>query len=318
MSQITRQFNTALPRVVVGTSSLGSVLPDGLASSRAREETFAYLDALVEAGATAFDLAASYQIGGTERLFGAWMASRRNRDRLLLIEKGCHPLPVVEPHRLTARALEDDLHASLRRLRVESVDLYLLHRDDEGAPLEPVVRALERARDAGKIGGWGVSNFTHERVRAIAEVAGEPPAISSPHFSLFDWTRPPFAGCVSIAGDRGRAARAYYASSGIRVLAWQPLGAGFLGGGGGRAYASDENRARLRRAERLARGRGLTVGQIALAYLLQQPFPVHAVVASRRVETMKKNLAAEGVRLSPDELRWLESNEGAEPSEARA
>jgi aryl-alcohol dehydrogenase-like predicted oxidoreductase len=306
-----------IPRIVVGTSSLGSVLPEPLASSRAREETFAYLDRLVAMGCKAFDLAASYQIGGTERLFGAWMESRKNRDELFLVGKGCHPLPVVEPHRLTARALEDDLHASLRRLRTDAFDLYLLHRDDASAALEPVVRALLRAREQGKIRAWGVSNFAHDRVRTITELAKSaglgPPEASSPHFSLFDWTRPPFSGCVSIAGDAGRAARDFYTSSSLRVLAWQPLGAGFAAARPSRAYASAANRERLGRAERLARARGATVAQIALAYLFHQPFEVHAVVASRNVDNMRKNVEAEKLELSGDELRWLESGEGAPP-----
>lgn len=307
-----------LPPLVVGTSSLGSVVPDALASSRAREETFAYLDRVVEAGCCAFDLAASYRAGGTERLFGAWMASRRNRDALVLVGKGCHPLPLVEPRRLTARALEEDLHGSLRRLRVERIDLDLLHRDDPRAPLEPIVGALRRAYDAGKIGAWGVSNFDLERLRAVAgaaERAGLPkPAASSPHLSLFEWVRPPFTGCVSVAGDAGRAARAFHAASKLPVLAWQPLGAGFVAGRAPKAYASDANRARLRRAERLARARDATPAQVALAFLFRQPFPVHPVVASRSVENLRRDLAAADLPLSPEDLRWLGSGDGPAPA----
>ena len=122
------------------------------------------LDALLAEGCTGFDLAASYQLGGTERIFGRWMASRRNRDRLFIVGKGGHPYPGIRPNRLTAGALSADLEASLRRLGTDRLDLYLLHRDFPGAPLEPKVETLAAAVRAGKIQGWGVSNWTVPRI----------------------------------------------------------------------------------------------------------------------------------------------------------
>src|SRR5215470_1635458 len=124
---------TGLPSVVVGTARLGSVFPEPLAGRSRRERELRALDALLEAGCTAFDLAASYQLGGTERLFGEWLESRGLRDRVFLVGKGGHPYPGVRPNRLTAAALSDDLDSSLRRLRIERLDLYLLHRDFPGA-----------------------------------------------------------------------------------------------------------------------------------------------------------------------------------------
>src|SRR5271166_2115244 len=99
----------AIPRVVVGTARLGSVLPAPLTLNSSDDRTLRHLDALLEAGCTAFDLAASYQLGGTERLIGKWIASRRHRDRLLLISKGAHPYPVVRPNRLQSSAIAADL-----------------------------------------------------------------------------------------------------------------------------------------------------------------------------------------------------------------
>jgi len=184
-----------VPRIILGTSSLGSVLPDALVSAGARERGFRYLDEMLQLGCTALDIAASYQIGGTERLIGNWMHARKNRDRLFLITKGGHPYPVVQPHRLTLRALDDDLHASLRRLRTERVELYLLHRDDVDAPLEPIVATLAARHREGKIGAWGVSNWSHERIAALdalARAAGTALKASSPHFSLAEWNTPPW------------------------------------------------------------------------------------------------------------------------------
>ncbi|HZW90567.1 MAG TPA: aldo/keto reductase [Myxococcaceae bacterium] len=300
-----------IPPIVAGASRLGSVLPDGLAGRSRRERELRALDALLEAGCSAFDLAASYQLGGTERLFGEWLESRRLRNRVFLVGKGGHPYPGVRPNRLTPAALSGDLEASLRRLRIERLDLYLLHRDFPGAPLEPMVRTLAAAHRSGKFGGWGVSNWTIARIeelQAAARCEGLPPmAASSPHFSLVDWVRPPWSGSVSIAGTAGRDARAFHARTRLPVLAWSPLGAGFLvSDERGGCYGGPANVARRERARVLARERGWTVAQVALAYLFSQPFPVSAVVAASTGEKMRDNVAAAGFRLTAAEVEALE------------
>jgi aryl-alcohol dehydrogenase-like predicted oxidoreductase len=309
----------ALPRVILGTANLGSILPDAFVTATDRERAFRYLDEMLEAGCSAFDTAASYQIGGTERLIGGWMSSRKNRGRLFLITKGCHPYPVVQPNRLTPKALEGDLKDSLRRLRIERADLYLLHRDALDSPLEPIVESLATLQRRGQIGAWGVSNWSHDRIQKIsglARAAGlSPPAASSPHFSLAEWTSAaPWKGSVSIAGDAGRDARAFHRLTQLPVLAWSPLGRGFFSGGAEqradpRAYGSPSNVARRHRAEALARKYEVTLAQIALAYLFNQPFPVLAIVATGTAAKMRTNLEATRLRLPESEVRWLESGD---------
>lgn len=313
-----------IPRIIVGTARLGSVLPDALISAADRARAFRYLDGMLEAGCPAFDLAASYQLGGTERLFGGWIDSRRNRDDLFLITKGGHPYPVVRPHRLTAGAIREDLHASLRRLRVERVDLFLLHRDDPGAPLEPILASLEALEREGKFAAWGVSNWSHERIRtldAMAPAAGlSRPRASSPHFSLLEWTSPPWKGSASISGDANREARAFHERTQLPVFAWSPLGSGFFSPSGERpegdsirTYGTALNLARRQRAEDLGRKHDATAAQVALAYLFRHPFPVFAIVSTRTPEKMRKNLEAGDVSLSENEARWLDSGEGPRP-----
>jgi aryl-alcohol dehydrogenase-like predicted oxidoreductase len=315
MTPLLSSDGRSLPRIILGTASVGSVMPDVLVSTGAREHAFRYLDSMLEIGCFAFDIAASYQLGGTERVVGAWSASRRNRDRLFLITKGGHPYPVVEPHRLTPKALSRDLHASLRRLRTERVDLYLLHRDDPTTPLESILESLLSFQRQGDIGAWGVSNWTHDRVRALdalANGAGRV-AASSPHFSLAEWTGAPWKGCVSIAGESNRDARAFYEATQLPVFAWSPLGRGFFSTHGSErpdaVYGGAANLARRRRAEELAAKYEVTSSQIALAYLLCHPFPVFAVVATSTAEKMKDNLEAANLKLEPHEIRWLEMGE---------
>lgn len=302
--------------IVLGTANLGSVVPDALVPSASRERAMKLLDAMLELGCDTLDTAASYMIGGTERLLGAWMASRGNRDRVKILTKGGLPLPVVAPHRVTVRHVTADLHASLRRLGTERVELYLLHRDDAAADLPALVESLTGHQRAGEIGAWGVSNWTHDRIEAIdaiARAAGvSGVAASSPHLSLAEWRSVPWRGSVSIAGAAGRQGRAFHEKRRIPVFAWSPLGHGFFSarskGAGDPVYGSPENLARKQRAEELGKQYGATAAQIALAYVLRQPFPVHAVV-SCSVDNMKRNLEARRLLLTADEVRWLESGE---------
>ena len=175
-----------------------------------------------------------------------------------------------------------------------------------------MLEALQTAHAAGKISAWGVSNWTIPRIEAISAVARSagivPMAASSPHLSVAAWVRPPWPGSVSIAGPAQAAARAFHTRTQLPVLAWSPLASGFLssGRGGGSVYQGASNLARRERVRALARERGFTAAQVALAYCLSQPFPVSVVVAVSTPEKMRENLQAPSIHLSAEEIRALE------------
>jgi aryl-alcohol dehydrogenase-like predicted oxidoreductase len=298
----------ALPPLVVGTARLGGPIFGWTAD---RAQLFRYLDALVDLGLFAFDLAASYQVGGTERLFGKWI-SGRGRDGLYLMTKGGHPLPLV-PHRLGRRALTSDLEGSLARLRTDHVDLYWLHRDDEHTPLEQIAQVLTEFRKSGKIRAYGLSNWRAARVAALSETARtlglDPPVAVSPNYSLFEWTRPPWPGTVSISGDR--AALDYYRQADLPVFAWSPLASGFLrdAGASGGVYDSPKNHERKRRLQTLAQERGVEPSALLLAYAKQSLPLAFPVVASSDVRRMELNLQALQLRLEQKELEVLEGSD---------
>lgn len=274
-------------------------------------EAFAYLDELRDLGLRAFDLAASYQMGGTERLFGRWCRRGGRREDLFLISKGGHPVPVVGPHRLGEAALTKDLHGSLRRLGTDRLDLFLLHRDDQVTPLEEIARTLQGFVTSGKIRSWGLSNWHHERIARLREVAASvglgPPAVSSPHLSLFSWQKTPWTGCVSIAHDD--AAHNYYRGSGLAVLAWSPLGGGYASDPERNAavYGTTPNAERRRRALAVAERLGQPLESVLLAYLYHKPFPVRPVVASRVPGRLAAYLRARDVSLSDEDVRFLDA-----------
>ncbi len=297
----------SLNRLVVGTAHLGLPLSP-LSGSRAE---FRYLDELVEAGLVTFDLAASYQAGGTERLFGRWLQRSRVRERLTLIGKAGHPLPLIAPHRLGRQALESDLRGSLKRLGTDYLDVLLLHRDDRVTPLEAIARTLASFLAQGAIRAWGVSNWTHQRLAALMEAgtgAGlPPPAASSPHLSPFGWEQPPWKGCVSISDDEP--AQAWYREAGIPILAWSPLAAGFLREPtrNARVYGSPANLLRRARLLDLAAQLGLAPTEIALRYLQSLDLNVHPVVGSTNTLRMRQNARACEQALDPSEVEWLRS-----------
>jgi 1-deoxyxylulose-5-phosphate synthase len=220
-----------------------------------------------------------------------------------------------------------DFHASLRRLRTDHVDLYLLHRDDPSKPCEDVLALLARFHREGKCNAYGVSNWSVPRIEAAVrflKAEGLPSlAASSPHYSLVDCTRPLFPGCVSIAGHAGDAARVFHEQTKLPVLAWSPLARGLFGPhmpeskrppwynlGRSRSYrtfVSEANFTRRRRAQEVAQERGVSVAQIALAFLLSQPFPVFPIVGTHSVENMRRNLEACELRLTQSECRYLGS-----------
>lgn len=308
----------ALPRLLAGTERLGSVfsrsVPARGAQTKSDRETFALLDALLEAGATGFDTAASYQLGGSESALGNWLTARGLHDRVFLVTKGGHPYPLVRPNRLTVADVTRDLHDSLRRLRTDSVDLFLLHRDHPDASLESLVQALAALERAGKFRAWGVSNWHHERILLLLRTAsalGLPgPRVSSPQFSLAEWTTPPWKGCISISGSAARVAREFYVRTQMPVLAYSALGRGFFARGSREsqpAYRSETNEAKRRRLYELAERKGLDPISLALAYLARQEFPVHPVVSVSSGAHFAANLAALDIELSAEERSFLET-----------
>ena len=286
--------------------------------------SFALLDGVYAAGGRAFDTAHSYGAGEKERVLGAWLADRGVRDDVVILGKGAHPVdgrPRVTPEDITA-----DLHESLGRLGVDFIDLYVLHRDNPALPVGPLVEVLNEHHRAGTIGAFGGSNWTPARIGEANEYARAqglvPFAVSSPNFSLAEQFRPPWPGCISVSGPQGEAARAWYREQGIPLFTWSSLAGGFFSGRFSRtnldqftayldrncieAYGEEPNFQRLDRARELADERGLSIPQVALAYVLGQPDHIYPLVGSSTAEEFQQNAAALDVNLTPGELAWLD------------
>lgn len=136
------------------------------------------LDRYLDAGGNLIDTARFYanwvpgENGRSERIIGDYLRNRQNRDRFVICTKGCHPLwEAMDKKRVNPQAYEEDLNASLKALGTDYIDLYLLHRDDPAVPVETLLEVMEKARNAGKIREYGISNWRSSRIQELVTAA---------------------------------------------------------------------------------------------------------------------------------------------------
>lgn len=173
--------------------------------------SFAVLDRARECGITLLDTAAAYHQGASERVIGAWLADRGARDAILVATKVAVPL---DRQRVIASAEE-----SLRRLRVETIDLFQLHSWDAATSVEETLEALAALQQAGKIRYAGCSNWSLDHLRAAGDWAGLTGGLAS--------LQPPY-NLVQREIEHGTLD--HCAAAGIGILSYSPLAAGFLTG----------------------------------------------------------------------------------------
>ncbi len=293
----------------VSKLTLGSMILPKLSQS----EVDAMLEAWVEGGGTMVDTARVYGGGESEKMLGVWLGAG-NRERLMILGKGCHH--DENGHRVTAEALRLDVEQSLEALRTDHMELYLLHRDDPAVPVGEVVDWLHEQREAGTIGAFGGSNWEVERVRAANEYAAgkgiDGFAATSNYFGLATANEDMWPGVVLMS----EADKEWFAESGTVNFAWSSLGRGYFAGKAegpeadadvARVYVNGANAGRRARAEELGRKRGLSGVQIAGAYAINQPFAAIALVGAASIEEVRASTEAADIELTEAEVRWLET-----------
>lgn len=279
-------------------------------------------DTALEAGVTAIDTARCYM--RSENVVGEWMERRGVRDKITLISKGGLD-GFLGNKRLHEKCIRADLKTSLTALRTERIDLYFLHRDDPSKGVDGIVETMNALIAEGKIGAYGASNWTYERIEAAQEYAYkkglQPFSASQPHFSLAEAARMPWSGCLTLTGAKQAFAREWYARSNLVVLAYSPLGRGLFSGkfrgddprgakramdaAARRGFYSEENFERLRRSEEMAEKLGLTVPQVALAWVLGAEMNIFAVVGTSRGAGLLADLPATEVALTPEQRAYM-------------
>ncbi|HEX2501936.1 MAG TPA: aldo/keto reductase [Methylomirabilota bacterium] len=300
--------------------------PLGRDLSRLVLGTAAYEDAPLDVALDVFDtfrdlggnvVDTGREYGNAEPIVGRWLSERGLDQEIVVLTKGAHHDKDTGRKRVNPAEITQDLEASLRALARPSIDVYCLHRDDPEAPVGPILEVLNQHRRAGLIRALGASNWSTARLEEAARYAArhdlEDFAGSSPGLSLAAPQEAPWPGSVTI---HERQARAWYERRQLPVFAWASLAGGFFAGVRSpdvlRVYENADNRERLDRARTLAARKGATASQVALAWVLHQPFPTYALVGPRSVAELRESVAALDLALTPAESRWLDLEEGAE------
>jgi len=308
--------------ICMGTANLGGEVD--------RQTSFGLLDLYVELGGNFIDTASVYAdwLGGekstSEKTIGAWMKERGNRGDLVLATKGGHPrLETMNVSRLSPEDIAFDVEQSLTHLGTDDIDLYWLHRDDPSRPVGEILETMNRLKREGKIRAFGCSNWRIDRIEEARRYAAERGltgfCASQPLWNLAELNRGAVADPTLVAmDDEGRR---YFASAGMAVVPFSSQANGFFGGryardllpdgqGNGelvrKRYFNETSFARLDRVNGLAAETGASGSQIALAYLLAQPFPVFPIIGGAKPAHVRDSCGAAEVGLTREQADWLE------------
>jgi aryl-alcohol dehydrogenase-like predicted oxidoreductase len=286
-----------------------------------REQTEACTRAAFEVGINFFDTANAYGRGAAESAWGE-ILSGYPRDSYVLATKLYFPMS-DEPGDggLSAAQIHKQIDASLARLRTDHVDLYQCHRFDVETPIEETMEALTDVVNAGKARYIGFSEWTVEQIEAALAVPGAARLVSSqPQYSML-W-RAPEAELLALC-----------AREGISQVCWSPLAQGVLTGkyrageqppADSRAASDemsgfidrlmgDETLDAVQRLVPVAEQAGLSMADLALAWVLRQPNVASAIIGASRPEQVRANAAASGIALTDDTLAAIDAALGDAP-----
>ncbi len=296
--------------IEVSAIALGSWLT--YAVGVGREQTEACTRAAFDAGITFFDTANVYGRGAAESAWGEILKGYP-RDSFVLATKAFFAMSPRD-RGLSRKQVHKQIDASLRRLQTDYVDLYQCHRYDDRTPLPETMQALTEVVEMGKARYIGFSEWPPDRIQAALDLPGVARFVSSqPQYSAL-W-RGPEAEVIPLCERNG-----------ISQIVWSPLAQGVLTGKyrpgeplpeGSRATSSKMNRfikqwltdeilEAVDRLRPVADGAGVTLSQLALAWILRQPNVAAAIVGATRPEQVRENVAAAGLRLSDDVLRAID------------
>ena len=300
----------------LGAMTFGAETPEA--------DAFAILDAYLDAGGDFIDLADVYAAGESERIVGRWLAERGVRDQLVLASKARFPVGAASgpnDQGLSAGYLHRALDASLQRLGVDHLDVYIAHAADPVTPMDEWLATMDAFVQAGKVRTIGVSNlrgYQLQRAIDITRAEGLSPIVSlQPQYNLLarevEWELTP---CCE--------------EEGVGLTPWSPLGGGWLTGKyqrderptgssrlgedpdrGVEAYdvraSREQTWAVLDTVDAVAGEHGATMSQVALAWVTAQPAVSSTILGVRTLAQLEDNLGAVAVELTADQLARLDA-----------
>jgi aryl-alcohol dehydrogenase-like predicted oxidoreductase len=304
-----RQLGTS--DLTVSEIALGSWLTYGGGVEKAR--AISCIRTALDLGITLLDTATIYGLGAAETLLGEALAGVPRASYVLATKLF---FPMTEADRGLSRAqVHKQLDASLQRLRTDHIDLYQCHRYDPHTPLEETMEALTEVVRQGKVRYLGFSEWPADKIRAALDVPGVERFVSSqPQYSML-W-RTPQQAVFPLCRDNG-----------ISQIVWSPLAQGVLtgkyvpgsvpppdsraasdamGGFFPREWLQTPVLAAVHRLSALAGDAGLTLAQLALAWVLREAKVAAAIIGATRPEQIRENVVASGKKLDARSLHRVD------------
>ena len=307
--------------LTVSEISFGTWLTAGAAVEN--QQAIACIHAALDYGITLFDTANMYGAGGAERVLGeALRTSSKSRDQYLIATKLFNPVPPEPDKGLSAAQVVKQLDRSLERLGVDYIDLYQCHRYDHETPLDETLEALDRAVKSGKVRSIGLSEWPVEKIVAAAESTAKhgwtPMTSSQPQYSML--VRKPEAEVFAACSEHG-----------LGNIVFSPLAQGVLTGKYkpgqpppadsraanpetnftmetlGRRFRSDFLLEAVEQLKPIAADLGLTMTQMALAWVLRRPEVSSAIVGASRPEQVAASASGSGITLSEEALARIDA-----------
>ena len=279
-----------------------------------REESFAVLDAFIEAGGRSLDTADVYSAwvpgnagGESETIIGEWLASRGGRDGVVIATK---VFSLAERPGLSADNIHAAVDDSLERLQTDYLDLYYAHRDDESVAQEEYVQAFDQLVQSGKVREVGASNFSAERLSSAVKIAKDagltPFTVAQDQYNL-----------VSRSLEQHLVPT--LDALGLVELPYSALASGFLtgkyrpgltvdsarAGGAGALLNEPRNVELLGVLDEVAAAHGVQPAAVALAWLRQQPTVGAPITSARQVDQLSALVESFDLELSDEELARL-------------
>lgn len=283
-----------LSPLVLGTMTFGDTVNAAAAAS--------LVDAALDAGITVIDTANVYAGGSSEDILGSLIPKRR--DSVLLATKAGMPHPDTGEHSpLSAAGLRRSVDGSLRRLRVERIDLFYLHQPDRTTPLPETMGVIAELVRQGTIGALGVSNFAAWQIcelNRVADAIGTPrPVVAQQLFNL-------------VARRIEDEYLEFASTAGLLTMVYNPLGGGLLTGKHRFAEVPTEGRfgssnlatmyrqrywnpqlfGAIEALERIATGAGITLIELSLRWLMSKPDVGAILLGASGVEQLQSNISA--------------------------
>ena len=309
MNKITLPNTTfTISRLCLGTANYGTSIDEA--------DAFALMGRYAALGGNILDTANIYGkwgpdgIGTSEIVIGNWLKTHGNRDEMILCTKGAHPeLVSMQQHRMTLKELKDDLHESLENLGADHVELFYLHRDALEVPVGEIADMLYEIRESGLAAAVGVSNWAVKRIQEAEDYAknkyGESHFLTADqmmwNLAVSNQVEPAGAGTLAMNEDLF----AFHQQTGMAVFAYSSQARGFFtkalqedfDSNGAyesikKAYLNPETEKRLKLVREIAKETGAEGTQVALAWLLNQPFTTVPIIGCRTVEQVESSFGA--------------------------